>query len=470
MLFNSIPFLFLFLVTYLVYWASPLRWKKPILIIASLVFYSYNDFWMTFHFLGVIVVNYGFTKWILERQDKGQNVKPLVTSIVILNLVNLGFFKYFYFFCNSIYTIFGAVSVKEFSLSVKIFLPLAISFYTFQLLAIQIDTYRGKIHKLISPIDYFLFILFFPQLIAGPIMRSEDFLPKIDNPMMTEDSMKKGILLILSGLVKKVVIADSIGPILAPLFSDTVNYSAISLFLGAFGFSAQVYCDFSGYSDIARGLAFLMGFEIPMNFRGPFLAASFTELWGRWHITLSTWLRDYVYIPLGGNRDGFHKSNWNMLVTMTLGGFWHGANITYILWGFYLGVLLGLERIYQTKFPNETPMTWWWRIVKVIFTYTLFSFSGIFFRAGAAGDKSLMVAWEYFSGLFTLAQGKLLYRYEELALYIVLTLVFNGLEYSQKRTIPKILVNIWIPIYAVVVWFLMGIFGDGGGDFIYFQF
>ncbi len=470
MLFNSIPFLFLFLITYIIYWASPNKARKPILILASIVFYAYNNFWITFHFLFIILVNYLFTISLYKRIQNNRPTKMILSTIVILNLLNLGFFKYFYFFCNSIYTLFGIVEIKEFALSIKIFLPLAISFYTFQILALQIDIYRKKIQYLISPIDYFLFILFFPQLIAGPIMRSEDFLPKINHPTLTEDSVKEGILLILTGLVKKVVIADTIGPIISILYIDPKEYDSVSLLIGAFGFLSQVYCDFSGYSDMARGLALLLGYEIPKNFAGPFLASSFGELWNRWHITLSSWLRDYVYISLGGNRGGFHKSNWNMLATMTLGGFWHGANITYILWGFYLGVLLWLERLWNYYFPNQVPLRSALKVFKIGFTYLLFALSGVFFRAGATGDKSVQVAWDYFSTMFSFSVGKSLYRTEELWFYVLLTFVFNWVEYSTTWKLPKLLRDIWIPVFSVIVLLLMGIFGDGGGDFIYFQF
>ncbi len=470
MLFNSIPFLFLFLVTYIVYWLSPQKFRKPILITSSILFYAYHHFEMTFHFLGVIFVNYSFTKLILLKQERHENVKPYIWTIVILNLINLGFFKYFYFFCNSIYTIFGLVSVKEFANSIKIFLPLAISFYTFQLLALQIDTYQGKIHRFISLTDYFLFILFFPQLIAGPIMRSEDFLPKIDTPTLTEDSVKAGVLLILTGLVKKVVLADTIGGIISPVYLNPSDYNYFSLLLSMYGFASQVYCDFSGYSDLARGLALLLGFEIPINFKGPFLSASFTEMWSRWHITLSTWLRDYVYILLGGNRKGFFRSNINMLITMTLGGFWHGANISYILWGFYLGVLLLIERVIYKKQDQNLVSKWYVRILKIFITLTLFSFSGIFFRTGSLGDKSIQAFWEYFTQLIFLGDGNFLYRLEELAFYILLTLFFNFIEYSSKPILSKFWKNVWIPIYSIIVLLLMGIFGDGGGDFIYFQF
>ncbi|MCB1178153.1 MAG: MBOAT family protein [Leptospiraceae bacterium] len=471
MLFNSIPFLLLFFVTYIIYWSSPDRWKKPILIVASIIFYSYNSLPITFHFLAVIVINYYFSQKLKDQVEAGLPAKPLLVTIVSLNLVNLGFFKYFYFITNSIYTITGLVSVKDFSIGMKIYLPLAISFYTFQLLAIQIDTYRGKLENRIKFTDYLLFILFFPQLIAGPIMRTQDFIPQINSPSIDDDRMKRGILLILTGLFKKAIIADNLGPIIAPLYVNPTDYDAFSLFIGVFGFSSQVYCDFSGYSDIARGLANLMGFEIPANFRGPFMSTNFTEYWTRWHITLSTWLRDYLYISLGGNRKGANRANLNMLVTMTLGGLWHGANINYILWGFYLGLGLWIERILEALGLTIKSTNFMVRVFKIWFVYFLFSISGVFFRAGAAGDKSIEIAYKYLSGMFSLNAGKELYRLEEMGFFILITLFLNFIEYKPESLERwKRFRNIWIPVYSVIMLLLLGIFGDGGGDFIYFQF
>jgi D-alanyl-lipoteichoic acid acyltransferase DltB (MBOAT superfamily) len=214
-----------------------------------------------------------------------------------------------------------------------------------------------------------------------------------------------------------------------------------------------------------------VGFDIPINFKGPFLSSSFTEYWSRWHITLSSWLRDYLYISMGGNRKGAHISNWNMLVTMTLGGLWHGANINYILWGFYLGLLLWIERLFAIWKIEIKWESFVFRIFKISFVYTLFSISGVFFRAGAAGDRSLEIVYKYFMGLLSFSNGKTLYRLEEMFFFILATLFFNYLEYrSDSMGKLQKLRNIWIPIYAVIMLILLGLFGDGGGDFIYFQF
>ncbi|MCE9499757.1 MAG: MBOAT family protein, partial [Leptospira sp.] len=347
MLFNSIPFLLLFILTYSIYWNVNNRLKKHVLLISSVVFYSYFSLAVTVHFLLVIFVNFLLTQKLFEYKSRNKETLGLIRLIVILNLINLFLFKYFYFFMDSFYFITKNPFFKETGMTVSIVLPLAISFYTFQLIALQVDVHRDKLKTPISMQDYFIFIIFFPQLIAGPIMRTEDFLPQLNNPKINADSVHRGLMLLMSGLFKKVVIADNISPIIAPLYQDPSKFDSLSLAIGCLAFMSQVYCDFSGYTDMARGLAKLTGFEIPENFHGPLLSPSFRDLWARWHITLSTWLRDYLYIPLGGNKRGFFWSNLNMMITMSLGGLWHGANITYLLWGAFLGAMLWIERILE---------------------------------------------------------------------------------------------------------------------------
>jgi alginate O-acetyltransferase complex protein AlgI len=470
MLFNSIPFLLLFFLTYLIYWNVSNKYRKPILLVSSILFYSYHNIGLTLHFLGIILINFYLSQYLLNLKNKGVNTQKSIIIIVAFNLLNLAIFKYFYFFFHSIYSITGLTSIKEFSLSVQIALPLAISFYTFQLLAFQIDIHRSKIHQNPPMMDYFIFILFFPQLIAGPIMRSDEFLPKLDHPIIDRDKMIQGLYLIATGLLKKVVMADTIGGIINPMYLSIQEFNSITIFLACFGFIIQVYCDFSGYSDIARGLALLLGFDIPVNFKGPFFATSFTEFWVRWHITLSTWLRDYLYISLGGNKQGFHRSNLNMLITMSLGGLWHGADIAFLFWGTFLGTLLGLERVFD-KYNLSLPEIPGKKILKWMYFIFLLILSGIFFRSGMFGEDSLHVIVKLFRGIFSFQEGKQLYRYEELVGYISIGMFLNYIEYHNLINInQKIMKEIILPIYAFTLMILLGVFGDGGGDFIYFQF
>ncbi len=474
MLFNSIPYLILFTFTYLLYWNLPQKGRKPLLIFSSVLFYAYFSFPFLFHFLGVVLVNYLFSEQIFKKKEKGESHTFLLKTVLILNLINLGFFKYFYFVTNSIYSISGYTALKSWSDSLSIFLPLAISFYTFQIIAIQVDIHRGIIKERIKVQDYFLFVLFFPQLIAGPIMRSDNFLPQIDNPQIDPDRMKKGLFLILGGLFKKVVIAENIAPIVAPIYMNPDKYDSYSLFFSTLAFASQIYCDFSGYTDMARGSANLLGYEIPENFKGPYLSKSFRELWSRWHITLSSWLRDYLYIPLGGNQGSVFRSNVNMFATMCLGGLWHGANWAFVAWGAYLGAFLWIERTLYLARGKKTllPEFPFVNVIRVVFVYVAFTTSGVFFRAAARGEESMTVALTIIGNTFTFKSvGETLDRVDELPLFILLTLFFNYLQISDVVYIKmKRFQNILLPFFAVCMLLLLGIYGDGGQDFIYFQF
>ncbi|XDD51801.1 MBOAT family protein [Leptospira sp. WS92.C1] len=473
MLFNSLPFLFLFLVTYLIYWNVSAHWKKRVLLVSSILFYGYSHIAFLIHFLLVIGINYYFSLKLWELKEKGESTGRLLKWVIVLNAINLAFFKYYYFVMDSMSSLTEMQLWQKLGTSVEILLPLAISFYTFQLIALQVDIHRDLIPKRIGSGDYFLFILFFPQLIAGPIMRSTDFLPKLDHPEIDRDRMKQGIFLLLFGLFKKSVLADSIAGIVGPLYLEPGSYHAASTYIAMFGFACQVYCDFSGYTDIARGSAFLLGYEIPENFRGPFLSFSFREFWGRWHVTLSTWLRDYIYIPLGGSRKGEFRSQWNMFLTMCLGGLWHGANIAFVLWGAYLGLILAVERLVERR-PTlgvQGSGSVWTKWIRVILTLNLFVFSGIFFRGGSAGKNAVSFMLDLVSSYGNIFTGKILSRWEELLLFILITLGLNALQYHpnlmsklEKRS------TILIPIFSVILLLLLGVFGDGGGEFIYFQF
>lgn len=474
MLFNSIPYLFLFSITYTLYWNLESKYRKPLLICASLIFYGYFSFPFLFHFLVIISINYWFSSKLFQNKEKDLPTGKTLKTILIINLLNLGFFKYFYFVTGSVYSISGWTDLKSWSESLSIFLPLAISFYSFQMIAIQVDIHRGILKEKIKPLDYFLFVLFFPQLIAGPIMRSQDFLPQIDNPVIDPDRMKKGLFLLMGGLFKKVVIAESIAPIVAPIYMDPGKYDSYSLFFSTLAFASQIYCDFSGYTDMARGSANLLGYEIPENFKGPYLSRSYKELWSRWHITLSSWLRDYLYIPLGGNEGGLLRSNLNMFLTMCLGGLWHGANWAFVAWGAYLGGFLWVERTLYFSRGKKTllPEFPGVNLIRYAFVYFTFTLSGVFFRAAARGEESLSVAGTIIWHTLTLRSiGETLDRVDELPPLVILTLFFNYLQttdvvYNKLKPFQ----NILLPFFAIATFLLMGIFGDIGGDFIYFQF
>ncbi len=414
MLFNSFVFLFFIAIVYTVYWNVGGRLRQYFLIFASIVFYAtwglQSEGWWglrwTAHFLFMVALNYAFSRLLLGARSQSRK-DVFIKIIVVLNLLNLGIFKYFDFLRRILED--AGIPVPEAAAEIDLFLPLAISFYTFQLTAYVVDVHRGHIERDPGPARFFLFILFFPQLIAGPIMRSTDFIDQIDSPSIDRRRMYDGLWLILGGLVKKVVFADPMGIILAPVFREPQTYNAWSLMLAGMCFSIQVYCDFSGYTDIARGVAKNLGYDIPENFRAPYFSKSARELWQRWHITLATWLRDYIYIPLGGNRVSHWRTYFNLAVTFTLGGLWHGADYTYVAWGAFWGLLLAIERFVEDDLGiNTTPRKNRVLItMKILFMFWLFCLGALMFRSNPveyADGRFYSSGWimaEIFGGLFT---------------------------------------------------------------------
>ena len=417
MLFNSFIYLLFFPIVYTLYWSMRgVYGRRMILLAGSILLYGWWGIegegligirW-TLHFLSMIGVNYLLVEWMLRSPER----KNLIIKLLVVgNLINIGFFKYLSFFWVMLFDL-GAISTPRDPGS-SLFLPLAISFYSFQLIAYGVDVYRGVIKESISPSKFFLFILFFPQLIAGPIMRSSDFLDAMDKPQISRRKIYDGSWLFLGGLVKKVVMADPMGDIIAPVFREPSVYSWWSILLAGIGFSIQVYSDFSGYTDMARGSAKLLGYDIPENFSAPYFSRSAREVWQRWHITLSTWLRDYIYFPLGGNRLGKWRTYINLIVTFTLGGFWHGADYTYIAWGGMWGALLALERFIENDLHIKTvpEKNRGLIIAKVVFMFFIFTLGAIMFRSNPVhtpeySRSSSQIMGEMLGGLFTNTEQK----------------------------------------------------------------
>ena len=354
-------------------------YKKMVLLTSSYFFYGYWDW----RFLSLIwistIVDFMVGKAIYSSFDHKKRKRLLFISI-ITNLGILGFFKYFNFFIDSYNHLFGN---SDHYTTLNIILPIGISFYTFQTMSYTIDIYRNKLQPTKSILDFSNFVAFFPQLVAGPIERATNLLGQMGNfNGLSRKYVKTAFVLLFIGYVKKVLIADNIGLIVDPHFT---NYSQLTSFQALFAlilFSLQIYFDFSGYSDIARGLAFLFGIKLMINFNQPYFSKSPSEFWRRWHISLSTWLRDYLYIPLGGNRCGSLRTNINLMVTMLLGGLWHGASWNFVLWGGLHGIYLIFNKIIANSFPfkgtiNNQPII---TLGKVFFTYTLILITWLPFR------------------------------------------------------------------------------------------
>jgi len=483
MLFNSLKYALFLPIVVVLYWASPKRFRVPILLIASYVFYmSWRPAFILL-ILALTVANYffGFAIW------KSQNKKKLWLSVsVALNLSTLAFFKYAYFFDDLVAQLLKPLGIVIPKLPFDIILPLGISFFVFEFIHYIVDVYRGS-----EPIKSFtafaLFASFFPTQIAGPIKRFQDFIPQFLSPAnFSIEHFDQGISLILLGLFKKVLLADNLALFVTGGFSHPALFGGLDLWLFAYAFAFQIYFDFSGYTDIARGSAMLFGYKVPINFNLPYIASNIAEFWHRWHISLSTWLRDYLFIPLGGSRCSRWLSGRNLLITMTLGGLWHGAAMHYMVWGIFHGVLL----IGHREFKRWRESVDWLssivcsapgHVVCTLVTFHAVCIGWVLFRA-----DTLELAWQMLFKMFSLAPATsgmsafdmalpainypLIYPtiYLLLPLYAVSHFVMAWLNKTTLvRRSPMPLKVAW----CAVMMLLIVIFSpDKSPRFIYFQF
>jgi alginate O-acetyltransferase complex protein AlgI len=422
MIFASPRFL-VFLLAVLVVLAIPFRheFKKRILFVASCSFYAAWDYRYLTLLLLVSVIDYYCAARIAETDDQRKRLR-WVTFSVVSNLAILGYFKYFNFFVGNLN---GVLAWSGRSIpALEILLPAGISFYTFKSMSYTIDVYRRELEPCRSLMDYATFVTFFPELIAGPIVRASIFLPQMTRRIgPTRDRVAVGASLFLLGLTKKVVIADSLAIPVDRVFAQPAIFSGRALWLAAIGYSLQIYCDFSGYSDMAIGTAKMIGYDLPENFNMPYVARNITEFWRRWHMTLSAWLRDYLYIPLGGNRKGKGRTYINLMLTMLLGGLWHGASWNFVLWGGLHGCALGVHKLYRTTVGDggrRLPLGVGWATT-VVFVVLCW----IPFRARHLGDTA-----EFLRGMFTLRGGT---AFQADAVFIALALV-----------VPAHLIGLWL--------------------------
>lgn len=372
---------------YILYVLLPHHKQNRMLLLASYVFYSAWDW----RFLSLIfistVVDY-HTAHAIEKNNQATKRRLYLLLSISTNLGLLGFFKYYGFFSESLAHLFFMFGVQIDNVTLNIVLPVGISFYTFQTMSYTIDIYNRKLKPADNFLDFALFVAFFPQLVAGPIERAKNLLPQIYNSRnLTLDQTFRGIYLILWGLFKKVVIADGLATAVNTVYNTPGTVSSVDVLLATVYFSLQIYCDFSGYSDIARGVSKLLGFELIINFKVPYFSDSPSEFWRRWHISLSEWLRDYLYIPIGGNRHGVFKTFRNLMLTMTLGGLWHGAAWNFIFWGIYHGLLLSFYRIIASLFKKSVQANFnFFKLmlpVRVLVFFTFTCFGWLLFRANS---------------------------------------------------------------------------------------
>ncbi|HEU0129394.1 MAG TPA: MBOAT family protein [Mycobacteriales bacterium] len=392
MIFPTIQFAVYFVVVFTVSWLlmpKPALWK-PFILLASYVFYGYTDYRFVALLFGSTVFNQVMAE-ALHRARAGRARDVLTAVAVGGNLAALGWFKYYNFFLDSVTALFAKVHLHAPLPLLQVALPVGISFFTFQALSYVIDVQRRAIEPA-KPIDFAVYLAFFPHLVAGPIVRASEFIPQLKGPRDPRAiPATRAFFLIVGGLVKKAVIADFLATHLVDSVFDTPgHHSALQVLLGIYGYAVQIFCDFSAYSEMAIGIALLLGFRFPENFNAPYSAVSLQDFWRRWHMSLSRWLRDYLYIPLGGNRGGELLTYRNLMLTMLLGGLWHGAAWNFVIWGAIHGAGLAAERLLAARRharghapPADTVAR---RVLGRVVTFHVVCFAWVFFRADGFGS------------------------------------------------------------------------------------
>lgn len=445
--------------------------RKLILLVASYFFYGYWDYRFTALILFSTIVDYVIGRALGQSAENSIDEtqrKWLLTLSVCVNLGLLGFFKYFNFFIDSANVILSGAGWNISNLN--IILPVGISFYTFQTMSYTIDIYRRKLKPADSFLDFATFVAFFPQLVAGPIVRAIDFMPQLERGVVLDkDEIFAGIQIFIRGLFIKLVIADNLSIIVDQVYAAPSIYSSLTVWLAAVAYSFQILCDFSGYSEMAIGLGRMMGLTLPQNFNLPYTSISITEFWRRWHMSLSSWLRDYLYIPLGGNRKGVRRTYINLMLTMLLGGLWHGASWNFVIWGFLHGLYLAVERLLNWVNFTESGKDWrspitWMRALAIFVIVTL---TWVFFRSPSF-DTTLLV----FNKLLFLDSFGVRWLYQPATLIVPIAL-FGGFIVRRFRLNYPILnmTQAYAPalllIQLAAVFFLAP---TNASPFIYFQF
>jgi D-alanyl-lipoteichoic acid acyltransferase DltB (MBOAT superfamily) len=473
MVFNSLHFVWFFLIVYGAYRVLPHRAQNWLLLIASYYFYAAWDW----RFLGLLIastlVDYSCAR-LIDRTNEPAQRRAILAASLGFNLTLLGFFKYFNFFADSLHRVFASLGWQVDPVTVQILLPIGISFYTFVTMSYVIDVYRREIPATTDLVDFGVFVAFFPHLVAGPILRASTLLTQIDSPRrITRDQLRDGGWLIAWGYFQKVFVADNLAGLVNTAFDPATPQTGVNVLLGTYAFAFQIYGDFAGYSNIARGTSKLMGIELIENFRFPYFVRTPQEFWRHWHISLSTWLRDYLYIPLGGNRGGEWRTRRNLFITMVLGGLWHGAAWTFVIWGVYQGVLLiayrtldswrAFAKITAGRGAIARSLSW-----LVMFHLTCYGW--LIFRARSASHLSDLTGslFTHFAPASADVRGLLV----PLLLYTTPLLVVHACEawFDDVLVVPRLPVGVRYSIYAATCYLTL-LFGNfGGAEFIYFQF
>lgn len=473
MIFSSGLFLFLFLGFTLVYMLLQRKTTARLLFVTLFSYYFYyKSSGIYFFLLGVVTVSDFLLARIMERTTDSVRRKLLVIISLCINLGLLVYFKYTNFFYEMLAPFWGG----EFH-ALDIFLPVGISFFTFQSLSYTLDVYRRDLKPLDHLLDYAFYVSFFPQLVAGPIVRARDFIPQIRQPLFVSKEMfGEGVFFILSGLFKKAVISDYISVnFVERIFDNPGLYSGLENLFGAYGYALQIYCDFSGYSDMAIGIALLLGFRFPINFNSPYKSDSVTDFWHRWHISLSTWLRDYLYISLGGNRKGKIRTYINLALTMLLGGLWHGASWNFIVWGGLHGVALAVHKFLRSLLhrPKHYRSTGIRKVFAVLLTFHFVCFCWIFFR-NATFDASITMIRQVFTAFHPELLEQLVTGYWKvfalMAVGFLLHWCPDSWQQACSRGVTRLPLVVQAFLLVALIYLVIQVKSSDIQPFIYFQF
>ncbi len=445
------------------------RQKKLFLLGASYFFYGYWDW----RFLSLILLS-TIVDWVvgtrLHRAEDTSYRKKLLSVSVICNLGILGFFKYNNFFIDNLRVVLSPIDMNLDNLD--IILPVGISFYTFQTMSYTIDIYRKKIKPAQSFTEFALFVAFFPQLVAGPIVRAREFLPQLErNIRLSSDNMRAGFELFFIGLVKKVLIADRLSYFVDHVFETPDLYSSGTIWLAVISYGIQIFCDFSGYSDMAIGTARMLGFRFCENFRMPYISRSITEFWRRWHISLSSWLRDYLYLSLGGNRRGVRRTYVNLMIVMLLGGLWHGASWNFIVWGGLHGIALGVHKYLlagRRSTGDGSDAGPWMSVAGWLVTFVFVHFCWVFFRAESFSTAFLII------GKMLYPVGATRWYFSELSILIPVVVLSHVVGIMHERRNETFVIPFyrmyWRVAFVFAICSLIVFFPRGINPFVYFQF
>lgn len=472
MIFTEFRFFIFFLVVFIAYWTLKRTDRRNfLLLVSSYAFYGAWDWRFLFLILISTIIDFFAGIKISQSSTVTQRRFFLILSLCA-NLGFLGFFKYYNFFADSASSFLGFLGIPASLATLNVILPVGISFYTFQTMSYSIDVYKGKLAPVHSFLDFSLFVSFFPQLVAGPIVRAADFLPQIRVPKtLTTIDFKASLVLFLVGYVKKSCISDNLAPMVDAYFSDPSSFTAGSAWLAVFAYTAQIYCDFSGYSDMAIACSACLGYHLPENFNYPYFAVSVQDFWRRWHISLSTWLREYLYIPLGGNRGSKFMMYRNLMITMLLGGLWHGANWTFVIWGGLHGTALIGNRLYSEFYdrrfstpPLPQPLL---QVVSTALTFSFICLTWVFFRS-ASFSTALAIVQSCVT--FTSPGSQTLSPQAAIVLLVFVVLHWIRFQKLDRHLWDSLSDTNFAVIYAVLFALALLFVPTSYTAFIYFQF